>query len=170
MKIPKTIISPDVVSPRLTSAAGILALILLLEAAFPGLSTAIEAESFNEIGWLSTRLIMIENSGIKALAPPLTPTPAKRHWVVVTAYSSTPDQTDTSPFITAAGTVVRDGIIASNFLPLGTKVMFPEVYPDKIFLVEDRMAPRYGKRADIWFPTRNEAKNFGWEYTEMIII
>lgn len=82
-------------------------------------------------------------------------------WIVITAYSSTPDQTDSSPFITAFGTQVRDGIIAANFLPFGTKVRFPTLYGDKIFVVEDRMNARYNYHADIWMQTREGAKEFG---------
>src|SRR3990167_1248447 len=41
-------------------------------------------------------------------------------YVTITAYSSTPEETDSTPFITASGTHVRDGVVAANFLPLGT--------------------------------------------------
>ena len=81
--------------------------------------------------------------------------------VVVTAYSSTADQTDDTPWLTAANTPVRDGIVASNFLPLHTKIMIPELFGDKIFAVEDRMHERFTDRIDIWFPDRESAKNFG---------
>ena len=78
---------------------------------------------------------------------------------IASAYSSTPDQTDASPFITASGTHVRHGIVASNFLPLGTKVRIG----DEDFIVEDRMNPRYNnvRIIDIWMPSRAEAKEFG---------
>src|ERR1035437_4024557 len=39
--------------------------------------------------------------------------------VIATAYSSTADQTDDTPFLTASGKNVKDGIIASNLLPFG---------------------------------------------------
>jgi 3D (Asp-Asp-Asp) domain-containing protein len=81
--------------------------------------------------------------------------------VVVTAYSSTPDQTDSSPFITANGSQVRDGIVACNFLPFGTKVRFPEYSGDKIFTVEDRMAKKNNEKMDIWMSSRNVALEFG---------
>ena len=80
---------------------------------------------------------------------------------MASAYSSTPDQTDDTPFITAWGTQVRDGIIAANFLPFGTVVKMPELYGDKMFVVEDRMNRRYDYRIDLWFPTRAEAKEWG---------
>ncbi len=88
--------------------------------------------------------------------------------VLVTAYSSTADQTDSSPFITAANTHVHDGIIASNFLPFGTKVRMPSLYPNKIFTVEDRM--KSNVKVDIWFSSRQEALNFGARVVEIEIV
>jgi len=91
--------------------------------------------------------------------------------VIVTAYSSTPDQTDSTPFITASGQRVRDGIIASNFLPFGTKVQFPQLFGSKIFEVEDRMHKKYSdNRVDIWFPDRASAEMFGVKKTIMRIV
>lgn len=90
--------------------------------------------------------------------------------ITVTAYSSTVDQCDDTPFITANGTHVRDGIIAANSLAFGTKVQFPDVFGDKIFVVEDRMNARYSDRADIWFETREEAKQFGIKKLRMIVL
>lgn len=81
--------------------------------------------------------------------------------VVVTAYSSTESQTDSTPFITASGTLVREGIVAANFLPLGTRIKLPELYGDKVFVVEDRMHPRKTYQVDIWFASYWEAKSFG---------
>lgn len=82
-------------------------------------------------------------------------------YVTLTAYSSTVDQCDDTPFITANGTHVHDGTIAANFLRFGTKVRIPEYFGDKIFTVEDRTHPRYGDRIDIWMETRQQALNFG---------
>lgn len=81
--------------------------------------------------------------------------------VVATGYSSTPDQTDDSPFITASGTYVRDGVVAANFLPIGTRIKIPDQFGDKIFVVEDRMNKRYWHRVDVWFSGRQAALNFG---------
>lgn len=89
------------------------------------------------------------------------------HWLTVTAYSSEPRQTDGSPFTTAWITPVRDGVVALNFLPKGSMVRFPDLYGDKIFVVEDRMNVRYQYRADIWMYTRDEAKQFGIKYVRM---
>jgi len=91
--------------------------------------------------------------------------------VIITAYSSTVWETDDSPFITASGAWVRDGIIANNYLPFGTKVRMPEIYGDKVFVVEDRMNWKKGNyQIDIWFPSRIEAKNFGAKRTYIEVL
>lgn len=95
--------------------------------------------------------------------------PRRVIYVIVTAYSSTPDQTDNSPFITANGTWVHDGTLAANFLPFGTKVRLPDYSGDKIYTVEDRMNQRYWYRADIWMSTREAAKQFGVKRLRMEI-
>jgi len=94
-------------------------------------------------------------------ANPDMPIIVAQRWVAVTAYSSTVDQTDSTPFITASGSYVSDGTIACNFLRFGTRVRFPQLYGDKIFTVEDRMALKNGNKIDIWFDTRDQAKQFG---------
>lgn len=82
---------------------------------------------------------------------------------VLTAYSSTPDQTDDSPFIAASGKRVYDGMVAANWLPMGTKIKIPSLYGEKIFTVDDRMNARYGYgRMDIWMDApRAQVKKFG---------
>jgi len=80
---------------------------------------------------------------------------------MVTAYSSTPDQTDSTPFITANGTRVHDGIVAANWLKFNTRIRIPELYGDKVFIVTDRMNARFSNRMDIWMETRQEAQTFG---------
>lgn len=94
----------------------------------------------------------------------------KEYTVTATAYSSTVDQTDDTPFITASGTYVRDGIAAANFLPFGTVFRIPDLYGDKTFVVEDRMNKRYWHRIDIWFPERQMAKEFGIKQIRIEII
>jgi len=82
--------------------------------------------------------------------------------VIITAYSSTVDQTDDTPFITASGSYVRDGIVANNMLPFGTEIKIPEYFGDKVFVVEDRMNIRKGYYwIDVWFSSTEEAKEFG---------
>ncbi len=90
--------------------------------------------------------------------------------LTVTAYSSTVEECGSTPFTTASGTQVRDGVIAANFLPIGTKVRFPDQFGNKIFVVEDRMAARFNKRADIWMPNRQMALQWGVRYVRMEIL
>lgn len=96
--------------------------------------------------------------------------PMKHYVVTATAYSSTVDQTDDTPFITASGAYVRDGIIATNFLPFGTIIKIPDLFGDKVFIVEDRMHKRYWHRVDIWFPERKMAKEFGIKQIRIEIV
>ena len=112
-------------------------------------------------------------SQANALLPIPSPTPqkiVKTIRVVVTAYSSTPEQTDDTPFITASGTRVRDGIVAANFLPMGTKIKLPDIYGDRIFVVEDRMHPRKKYMVDIWFASYQDAKEFGAKLTYVEVL
>ncbi len=88
----------------------------------------------------------------------------------VTAYSSSIDETDSSPFYTANGTHVRDGVVATNILPFGTKVEIPSLFGDKIFTVEDRMAKRYQNTIDIWMPSKGKALRFGVNYANVLIV
>ena len=91
-------------------------------------------------------------------------------YVIATAYSSTPDQTDASPFIAASGRRVYDGMVAANFLRFGTKIRMPQVFGDKIFTVDDRMHPRFARRIDIWFPSKNQALQFGAKRLKIEIV
>ncbi|GIW66166.1 MAG: hypothetical protein KatS3mg095_0064 [Candidatus Parcubacteria bacterium] len=92
--------------------------------------------------------------------------------VIITGYSSNYDETDDTPWITASGEWVSFGTVASNFLSLGTKIKVPELFGNQIFIVKDRMNQRYNNKniIDIWFPTKEEAKNFGIKETEIIIL
>ncbi len=91
-------------------------------------------------------------------------------WVMVTAYSSEPRQTDGSPYITAKNTFVRDGVVAANFLPFSTRLRVPQYFGDKEFIVEDRMNARYWERIDIWMPTREEAKQWGARWVKVEVL
>ncbi len=82
--------------------------------------------------------------------------------VVITAYSSCPFETDDTPFITANGSEVQEGIVANNLLPFGTEIRIPELYGNKVFVVQDRMHSRKGYyHVDIWFPSKEQAIQFG---------
>lgn len=97
--------------------------------------------------------------------------PDRKVNAVLTAYSSTPDQTDGDPFTAASGRRVYDGMIAANWLPFGTKVKIPELFGDKIFTVDDRMNARYGfGRMDIWMEgERKTINSFGVKRTTIEI-
>jgi len=82
--------------------------------------------------------------------------------VTVTAYSSTPDQTDGTPFLAACGPV-RDGILAVSddlwrILKCGDSV-YLEGYGR--YVVWDRMHSRWRRRVDVWVPSRSSAYRHG---------
>ncbi|KKW16236.1 MAG: 3D domain-containing protein [Parcubacteria group bacterium GW2011_GWA1_50_14] len=95
---------------------------------------------------------------------------AEKRTVWVTAYSSTPEETDDTPYITASGTRVRDGIIATNLLPFNTKVKIPKLFGDKIFVVEDRMHERKTENVDVWMATKGAALKFGIARAEIVVL
>ena len=99
----------------------------------------------------------------------VTKTPKKTMYVTVSAYSSLTNQTDSAPHLTAIGTPVRDGIVAANFLPIGTVIRFPDKFGEKLFVVEDRMNEKFGFQVDIWMSNNEEAKKFGIQYLKMEI-
>lgn len=82
-------------------------------------------------------------------------------YFTITGYSSSPDETDDTPWLTAYNTLTRDGIVASNDLPFGTKIKIPQIFGDKIFVVEDRLNERIRGIIDVWFPSKEKALNFG---------
>lgn len=89
--------------------------------------------------------------------------------VMATAYNSLASQTDSTPWITASGTRCREGVIAANFLPFGTKVKI-EGFGDQVFVVEDRMNKRYQERIDIWFRDYEDAIKFGVRKIKFYVI
>src|SRR3989338_2809582 len=80
--------------------------------------------------------------------------------VMATAYNSMVGQTDSTTWITASGTRCREGVVAANHLPIGTKILIAG-FGNKVFVVEDRMNQRYKKRIDIWMKSYNKARQFG---------
>ena len=91
-------------------------------------------------------------------------------YIMVSAYNSLPGQTDDTPFITASNTRTRDGIVATNSLPFGTIVRFPDFSGDKEYVVEDRMNKRYYYQMDIWMEEYSEAIQFGSQFLKMEIL
>lgn len=133
-------------------------------AAYPAFKRISQAEEvFPAMAPLeSTLLESVPQARLSRKAPTLT--------VMITAYSSTPEETDDTPFITASNTTVRDGIIAANFLPFGTKVKIPSLFGDKIFVVEDRMHPKKKNFIDIWMPSKYDALQFGAHRAEIAVL
>ena len=86
----------------------------------------------------------------------------------LTAYSSVPWECDDSPFITADGSRVRDGIVAANFLKFGTRIRIPELFGDKVFEVHDRMNARFSNRVDIWMEKVSDNRRFGIRHDILI--
>jgi 3D (Asp-Asp-Asp) domain-containing protein len=90
--------------------------------------------------------------------------------VPITAYTSDPAETSDHPLITASGNMVRDGIVAANFLPFGAHIQIPAIFGDKVFVVEDRMNAKFNDRVDIWMPNVKKAINFGIQHTKIVIL
>lgn len=100
--------------------------------------------------------------------------PKNRVYVYASAYNSLPEQTDSSPCITANGfNVCEHGIedtIAMNNIPMGTLIKIPSLFGDRIFVVRDRMNARYGsENIDIWMKNLADAKKFGRRYVQIEI-
>ena len=97
-----------------------------------------------------------------AFLQPINLPPQDTRLVTVTAYSSTVDQTDSTPWTTASNKRTQDGFVAINGYRFGTEVMFPDLYPDKVFEVQDRKNRRYSSEwVDIWMNSKRKAKDFG---------
>jgi len=89
-------------------------------------------------------LASIQGNSFLSISNPQDPINIRKVKVIITAYSSTVWQTDDTPFITASGAFVEDGIVANNLFPFGTEIKIPELYGDKIFVVEDRKHQKKG--------------------------
>ena len=117
-------------------------------------------------------LSMVQDNSLVAMGGPSLPSRevVSKVSAILTAYSSTVWETDEDPFITASGKFVRDGVVANNSLPFGTKIKIPELYGEKVFIIEDRMGVPGKSNFDIWFPSYWEAKNFGKKYSYIEIL
>lgn len=94
--------------------------------------------------------------------------------VSLTAYNSEVGQTDGDPCTTANGfNLCKNGVedsVAANFLPFGTKIMIPDLFGDKVFVVRDRMNRRFSNRVDVWMLERSDALKFGVRHAEIVIL
>ncbi len=140
----------------------ILSASLALGSPFTVPLASIQGDAGEEPPDMATQLAFIDGTSLLSREVPAPKEPSFTSMLVTTtAYSSTPDQTDDTPFITASGTQVHEGVVAANFLPIGTTIRIPELYGNRVFTVEDRMHPRKGYQVDIWFPSKAEALRFG---------
>lgn len=98
-----------------------------------------------------------------ASAPPSPPAHAEQQQYKtvnadVTAYSSVPEQTDSTPFITASGSHVHPGTLACPpELAFGTKVEIA----GETYICEDRMNTKFSERYDIWMASNDDAVAWG---------
>ena len=76
--------------------------------------------------------------------------------------------------ICADGNVPREGITvaASRAIPLGTRVALtvPNLFTNRVFIVEDRLAKRFDDRVDIYFRSHKRALQFGKHNGTLTII
>ncbi len=148
----------------------VMAGIIASESVFGAIIPQTKAE-FKSIPDNFSSLATIQGNSLLAVSDLPQPVLIKELPMLITAYSSTVWETDETPFITASGSMVKDGIVANNILPFGTKIRIPELYGDKIFVVEDRMHwSRSDYQLDIWFPENWQAKNFGAKRTYVEIL
>ena len=163
---------------RIKRVNPILIILLFLEFVFP--QHLVFAQQAPDVVGIKP-VVEVENQSVGSNTPQLPPEIisfpkaqdrkiTKVIRVTATAYSSTRAQTDATPFISASGTHVFDGMIAANFLPFGAKVRIPDLYGNKQFVVLDRMHPRFSQRIDIWTESYYKAKQFGVRYVKMEII
>ena len=129
---------------------------------------------FIAIGIIAT-VAMVQKTASAVLDEPSAITPEvvetveeERVFVLatITAYTSSVDETDDTPFETASGSRTRDGIVACPpKYEFGTKIYIK----GKEYLCEDRMNRRYHdqERFDMWIETKAEA--FDWGVRELLV-
>lgn len=87
----------------------------------------------------------------------------------VSAYTSSVDETDDTPWINAAGTRPGPGSIACPArYEFGTKVIIEE----RTYVCDDRMHKKYasGDYFDVWFLYKRDAFNWGRRNIEIIVL
>ena len=122
---------------------------------------------------LIINIALIAILGILVLLPPRTIVwVADRGLVVaiITAYSSEESQTDSTPYLTASQKQVQEGFIACpRKYEFGQQVEIA----GRTYTCEDRKNIRYEDYPeewfDIWFPTTEDALEFGLQKQEVVI-
>ncbi|MFA5358669.1 MAG: hypothetical protein WC310_02515 [Patescibacteria group bacterium] len=155
--------------------------IFLVEFMFPQITLAqsLENQNYSEIeGTTATTDLRFPEAKVdlnsKSLPMAMDKEAKKTIWITITAYSSTVDQCDSTPCITANGFNLcennQENVVAANFLPFGSEIRMPELFGDRVFTVQDRMNARYTQRMDIWMKTREAAKAFGVKYVKVELL
>ena len=103
---------------------------------------------------------------------PVEPDELQTVQVTITAYSSTVDQCDSTPYIAASNKPVRVGTLALSRdllkefgIEYGQRVLIPGY---GIFEVRDTMNARWQRRVDIWESDRQAARMFGKQQGKLI--
>jgi 3D (Asp-Asp-Asp) domain-containing protein len=129
-------------------------------------------EFYNEMNRLRQDLDLAISLLEKSFGSPVQLQNIRTAPVTLTAYSSTPDQCDSTPHITASNKSVHHGIIAVSDdivkelgISFGQKVLIPG---HGVFEVQDRMNPRWHRRVDIWHDDREAARLFGIQKGTML--
>jgi len=154
-------------------SAGVLTSVLLA-VAFGVSAPTVAGAGFDKIEYRFPLGVIVINSN--SLLQASSPSPvdsrelASRFRITVTAYSSSEDETDSTPYVTASGTRARDGVVASNIFPIGTQLRIPDLFGDKVFVVEDRMHGRFRDRIDVWMPAKWRALHFGKQLAEIEVV
>lgn len=134
----------------------------------------------NRIGWSIVAIAILAGVALWAtfahadtLTYVATPAPVAQptiiHDAVVTAYTSSPDETDDTPFITASGAHTTPGEIACpSKYAFGTQVKIH----DAIYTCEDRMNAIYADQEhfDVWVYTKDEAYEWGHQTLDVEIL
>ena len=148
--------------------------VFAVELSFPQYSPVLAADASQTSVLLPNMIIRSSEENISVEVVKEQYAVVKTFTVPITSYTSTVDQTDSTPCITANGfnlcTHNQEDVIAANFLPFGTKVRIPEHFGDRIFTVQDRMNSRYYYRADIWLRDRTDAIKWGIKYTTIEVV
>lgn len=150
------------------------------EGSFDQLYTSLTSET---VSGDDRPILMANLNAIEGVSSPVggvSRTLRRFYTVQVSGYNSEVAQTDDSPFITANGTHVRDGIVAANIIdasgrniPFNTVIKFKNcggIPEDKIFLVTDRLNKRYTRNVDVWFASKADALKLGRRTCQIEVI
>lgn len=131
-------------------------------------------------GFLTRSLLLISMLAT-LLFPAVDASNSRSITVLATAYNSLPNQTDSTPHVTATGTRTRFGIIAISRdllknIPYGSRVKlqdlgdyatgrgygrYNDLLRDQVFIVEDTMHRRKTGQIDVWMSSRSASLNWG---------